>query len=290
MLHVCMGMPSTSMNKLYLATITSSGNEANLRAMIEPIAPLFDGVIATFHYPKDEGTDYLESRVGAGRIIYANWCERHGYSMQHILWQGPMRDGDRFIFLDSMERVSREFCEGRLKSLLKLMDETDTAMVANFGKGFLFRFNEQLEFRGSPHWFCQNLDGRAINVELDKSEFWNERNTQRDELHWITHYAKYWLYPAGSNHALLGLEKQGKPEVLFPIREQRRLAFRREMVKRGYPLTVDGLNEMLTGPLDEVLKEHLRAEKTLSDVYWLWHDKGHLLKDTHLPSDALPIL
>ncbi len=275
--------------RLFLTTMTSAGNEANLRAMVEPIAPLFDGVIATFHHPSDEGATYLESRAGAGRVIYANWAARHGYSMTHILWQGPMREGDKFIYLDSMERVSPTFCEGRLKQLVQLMDETDTAMVANYGKGFLFRFNEQLRFEGSPHWYAQGLDGRAINMELNKSEFWNVRDQQRAPRQWIEHYAKYWLYPAGSNHALLGLEKQGDPNVLFPIREQRRLAFRREMTQRGFPLTMDGLKAMLTSPLDEVLKDHLRTEKTLSDVYHFWQGRGTLLKDTHLPSDALPI-
>lgn len=269
--------------------MTSSGNEDNLRAMIEPVAPLFDGVIATFHYPTDAGASYLESRAGAGQIIYANWCQRHGYSMTHLLWQGPMRDGDHFVYLDSMERVSRTFCEGRLRDLVIMMCETDTAMVANFGKGFLFRFNEQLRFEGSPHWYATNLDGRAINIELDKGSFWNVRDQHRAPLQWVEHYAKYWLYPAGSNHALLGLEKQGDPNVLFPQREARRLAFRREMVARGFPLTTDGLKQLFTTPLDMTLKMHLRDEKTLSD-YWHWlHGNGHLLKDTHLPSDALPI-
>ncbi len=278
------------MSRLFLTTMTSAGNEANLRAMVEPIAPLFDGVIATFHYPTDEGAAYLESRVGAGCVIYANWCQRHGFSMTHILWQGPMRDGDKFVYLDSTERLSAAFCAGRLRDLLKLMDETDTAMVANYGKGFLFRFNEQLRFEGSPHWYATGLDGRAINMELDKGEFWNERDVQRDPLHWVSHYARYWLYPAGSNHALLGLEKQGDPAQLFPQREARRLAFRREMVARGFPLTMDGLKAMLkNAPLDETLKTHLRAEKTLSDIYHYWQGRGALLKDTHLPSDALPI-
>ncbi len=49
------------MSKLYLCTMTSAGNEANLRAMVEPIAPVFDGVIATFHYPTDEGATYVIS-------------------------------------------------------------------------------------------------------------------------------------------------------------------------------------------------------------------------------------
>jgi len=279
------------MSRLFLTTMTSAGNEANLRAMVEPIAPLFDGVIATFHYPTDEGAEYLESRAGAGCVIYANWCNRHGYSMQHILWQGPMRDGDKFIYLDSMERVSPAFCAGRLKQLVQLMDETDTAMVANYGKGFLFRFNEQLRFEGSPHWYAQGLDGRAINMELDKGEFWNVRDQQRpDQFQFVEHYLKYYLYPAGSNHCLLGLEKNGDPAKLFGPREARRLAFRKEMVRLGYGLNVEAVKTLML-VLDQhpELKPFFRDEKILNDAYRRYILDRTDFKDDHNHSNLVPI-
>lgn len=275
--------------RLWLVTMTSAGNEDNLRAMIEPVVTAFDGVIATFHYPTDAGATYLESRVGAGKVVYANWCQRHGYSMTHALWQGPMEEGDRFVYLDSMERISPTFCEGRLKGLLGLMDDADVAMVANYGKGFLFRFNEQLRFEGSPHWYAVNLDGKAINVELDKGEFWNVRAAQRADDQWVMHYTKYMLYPAGSNHSLLGLDTYGDPQQLFGPREQRRLAFRQEMRRRGYPVTLDGLKAMLSEPLDETLKGYLRAEKVWSDYYHHVICGRTDVVHSHKPTDALPI-
>lgn len=281
--------------KLWLVTMTTAGHEANLRAMIEPVVEFFHGVVATFHYPADIGAAYLESVKGEGRIVYANWCQRHGYSMTHALWQGPMQEGDRFIYLDSTERISPAFCQGRLPGLLSLMDEADVAMVANYGKGLLFRYNEQLEFRGSPHWFATNLDGRAINVELDKTtEFWNVRNEQRASDEWVSHYLRYMLeYPAGSNHALLGLDTYGDPNALFPPREARRLEFRKLVRRRGYPVTVDGFKAMLSNPaeLDTEMKGFLNGDKVWSDAYW-----GLVVGDTsklvhsHKPTDALPIL
>lgn len=279
------------MSRLFLTTMTSAGNEANLRAMIEPVASLFDGVIATFHYPTDEGATYLESRVGAGRIVYAHFSQRHGYSMQHILWQGPMRDGDHFVYLDSMERISPTFCEGRLKDLLTLMRETDTAMIANYGKGFLFRYNEQLRFEGSPHWYATNLDGRAINVELDKGEFWNVRDQQRpDPFQFVEHYLKYYLYVAGSNHCLLGLEKNGDPAKLFGPREARRLAFRKEMVRLGYGLNVEAVKTlMLVLDQHSELKPFFREEKILNDAYRRYILDRTDFKDDHNHSNLVPI-
>jgi hypothetical protein len=197
-----------------------------------------------------------------------------------------MKDGDHFILLDSMERISPQFCYEKLPQLRALMKEADLGMVANFGKGFLFRYNEQLEFRGSPHWYATALDGRAIGVELEKNLFWNVRDEQRSEFQWVDHYAKYMLYPAGSNHALLGLDHwEGDQAQNFQKREARRLAFRAEMVKRGYPLTLEGLREMLSKPLDNWLKSEINGEKTWSDYY-----RYHILGDktvvhSHNPKD-----
>ena len=40
--------------KLWLIGITTQGHEQDLRELIEPIKDDFDGLIWTFHYPKDD--------------------------------------------------------------------------------------------------------------------------------------------------------------------------------------------------------------------------------------------
>jgi hypothetical protein len=120
----------------------------------------------------------------------------------------------------------------------------------------------------------------------------NVRPLKRTGIYsWVEHYAKYHLYPAGSNHCALGLDHwpPGDRNAQFQNREERRLEFRREMRRRGFPVTMDGLKAMLTGPIDETLRGHLVREKILSDVYHLWQGRGAELKHTHVPSDALPI-
>lgn len=276
--------------KIWLCGITSSNKEPNLFALIEPVIEHFAGLQWTFHYPKDSGAEYLESRKGEGRIIYAHYNQRHGASMTQYLHQGTMQPGDYFIQIDDLERISPQFCYEKLPQLIALMQEVDIAMIANYGKGFLFRYNEQLEFRGSPHWYITGLDGRAINIELEKHYFWNVRGQERHEYQWVEHYAKYFLFPAGSNSALLGLEKQGDPQKLFPIREQKRLEFREEMKKRGHELTLSGLKEMLSKPLDPWLKNALNEEKTWSDYYNYEILGNKSVKDTHEPKDMIPIL
>lgn len=287
------------MSRLFLCGMTTAGNEANLRAMIEPIRDQFDGLCFTFHGSEycaddtsacpDGGAIFLNNSKGEGRIVYARWCQRHGYSQNHFLYQGPMEDGDHFVLLDTMERISPEFCKGGLRELLSLMRERNLAMVANYGKGLVFRFNEQLEFRGSPHWYATQLDGGAVNVELPLTDFWNERAAQRDEYQWVGHYGKYMTYPQGSNHALLGLDhhKDGTPEQLFPKREAKRLYFLTLMKRAGFPRTLDGLIAFLSQPLTQELCDAINGEKTWQDCYW-YYVKGDktALVHSHKPEDG----
>lgn len=279
-------------NKLWLCGMTSEGNLENLKEMIEPIKEYFDGLVFTYHGSTfmDDCWNYLTSNSKEGKIICAKWCNRHAYSQNHFLYQGPMEDGDKFILLDSMERISPEFCKDHLPKLIEYMDKNNVACLANYGKGFLFRYNEMLEFRGSPHWYATALDGEQANTQLEKNLFWNVRGEKREKFHWVGHYAKYmFCYPAGSNHALLGLEKQGDPQKLFPVREALRLQFRKEAKNRGYPLTMEGLNAWLSQPLDAVTKHYLNTEKTWNDYYRYYILKDETVVDTHMPSDMKKI-
>ena len=281
------------MSKLFLCGITSAGNEKNLREMIEPIRKYFNGLCFTFHNPVngDAGALFLEEQKGDGAIIYANWCKRHGFSMQQFLWQGPMEEGDKFIYLDTLERISPDFCENVVPEIVKSMDNNNIAMVANYQKGLVFRFNDQLEFRGSPHWYATQLDGNAVNMELQKSDFWNVRNEQRDEYEWVSHYAKYFLYPQGSNHALLGLDhhKGGTPQEIFPKREAKRLWFLTQMKRAGFSRDLAGLKAFFSQPLTQELVELIQSDKTWSDFYHYTILGDNTVVHSHKPEDMKPL-
>jgi hypothetical protein len=285
------------MSKLWLCGMTSAGNEKNLREMIEPILEYFDGLVWTFHLPietietdsagsfvvTDSGYEFLERNKKEGKIVTAEWCDRHGYGMTHYLWQGPMQEGDFFVQLDSTERLGKEFA-AHLRSICADMEEKNIGMIAHKGKGLIFRYNELLEFRGSPHWSPINVIGQVAQVELEENEFWNVRNENRDPFHFVNHYLKYYLYPAGSNHCLLGLEKNGDPQKLFPEREERRLRFKKYLRKYEIPLTVEGvinhLQEQKEKPLEELLY-FVNSEKILNDA-WRYHVlNDHDFKDDH---------
>ena len=290
------------MNKLWLCGITNLGNEQNLRELIEPILEYFDGLVWTFHDPTfnddgnmDQGFKILLHNKKEGKIITAEWCQRHFNSMNQYLWQGPMKDGDYFVQIDTQERMSPEFC-AKLRDICISMDEQNIGMISNFGKGLIYRYNEQLEFRGSPHWYAINLSGdKNAQAELEKDEFWNVRDNQREPMSFVDHYLKYYLYPAGSNSVLLGLDKNGNPAELFPPREERRLKFKKYLEDQNIiNPTVDTVisffaTQNSNETVDDQLKDFINNEKILNDV-WRYHILGDSdFKDDHDFSNIIKI-
>jgi len=253
--------------KFYLCGITQAGKKQHLEELIEPIKHCFDGLQWCFHYPTDEGADYLEKNKGEGRIVYSHFSGRHGFSQTQYLWQGTMKEGDWFVQIDDQERMSPELCQS-LKNSIPAFEKSGIGMLANYGKGLLFKFTEELEFKGSPHWYATNIPGKSINYELSKDLFWNVRNRERNEWQFIDHYLKYYVnYPAGSNHCLLGLEKNGNPQELFPKRENTRLLFRKYIYSLNIPDSKILVEYWKNNPLEQKMRDFINSEKILNDAY-----------------------
>jgi len=278
--------------------MTQAGHEEDLRELCDPLLPHVDGIVAVVHRPcdADPGLAYLESVKGGGQIIVRDWVQRHHISQSETLYAGVIQEDDIFIISDTLERPNPQFISRLRGDLKEYMWAIGVGQILYFGKSYIVRYEETMHYVGSPHWSLAGCSRSAVEFSgafPDESKIrLNVRPLKRkDEYSWIIHYCKYWLYPAGSNHALLGLDHfpPGDRNQQFAIREQRRLAFRRLMRERGFPLTVDGLEAMLREPLDPTVKEHLIAEKILSDYYWFLQGRGAELKHSHVPSEALPI-
>ncbi len=228
-----------------------------------------------------------------------DWVARHDHSANEILFAGVIQEGDLVLALDTLERCPVGFA-AHIKDYWhpKVMVDRGIDCLYYYGKAYLFVYNEFMRYHGSPHWQlvgAQTAADLAQQFPDEQSIRVNVRPLKRkDPFHWVGHYLKYWVaYPAGSNHALLGLEKQIRPggpnlQHLFGERDTRRLDFRREVKRRGFPLTVEGVRAMFEEAhikgIDDVLKEHLNKEKTLNDAWRLWILKDETVVDDHLPS------
>lgn len=278
--------------------MSSDRSPENATESIEPIIDHLDGVIYVLNdvAPTDPSARYLETVKGAGRIIHRTFIPRHHHLMNDTLFTGLIEEGDYVLFADALERPMLPFVSRIKTEIGPLMEESDLDVIAFYGKPYLLRYRETMEYRNSPHWSLAGWNGRAIDwstMEPDeKLVRLNVRPIKRanEPFHYVRHYLRYHLFPAGSNSAALGLDHHpGNPQEIFAKREQNRLALRRELRKRGYPVTVSGFLSACANPLPEWIKPYLRADKVFSDAY------HHLVKgrtdvcDSHDPAKALPV-
>ncbi len=285
--------------RLWFTSMSSDVSAENATESLEPILDHLDGgvVYVLNDVPPDSpSARYLETVKGGGRVIHRTFVPRHAHLMNDTLFTGLIEEGDMVLFCDALERPMRPFVSRIKTEIVPMMAEANLGCLFYYGKAWLFPYRETLEYRNSPHWSLAGWNGRAIEwstIEPDEKQVrWNVRPIKRqDPLHWVGHYARYWLFPAGSNSAALGLDHfpPGDRNEQFRVREENRLAFRRLMWQRGYPMTLEGLKQMLSQPLDDALKAALRSEKVLSDYWNLLQGRGAQLVDSHDPRKAIPI-
>ncbi len=299
-LHIDDYMDIPRKPKTWLTFMAGPGSLVDLKEMFEPIKEYFDGICAVyFGEMGDEEAIYLETNKGAGHITYLPYTGRHDLGRICALHCGVIQDDDIVVVTDTLERPSPAFC----RDVGNLLNEVNTLFF--FGKILAFRYHESITYVGSPHESFRRLDGQMRAVDL--AQGWGEnkvdeasiranvRPLKRPPDHWVNHFARYMLLPWGSNHGLLGLDKNGDVNKLFPIREAKRLAFKAEMKRRGYPVTIEGLKAMLGGPIDARLRDLIQGDKVWSDFYWhtikgrtdvvCGHDDRDMIKD-EIPLDT----
>lgn len=268
--------------KFWLVGMTGPGEVENLKEVIEPIYDQFDGLVWTFHIPADSGADYLESRKGQGEILYTKYCRRHDLSRNIYLHQGPIKEGDYFVGIDTMEKLLPEFFN-RLPQLFNILISNDIDGVYLHGKRFMFRYNELMEHAGNPHEYIKGVN-RAVELtkiagfENSVEYFTNLRPQKRDKYHFVRHFGLHFWFPAGSNGMLLGLD-DNIPE--FHRREAQRL----ECLKYcRNTLGINSADEFIDWiqkhPLTTELKQFINREKILNDIY-----RYYVLGDRNFGSD-----
>ena len=253
--------------KFWLTGITNEGNKENLQELIEPIRQYFDGLIWLFHYPKDEGADYLESVKGDGEILYTKWCKRLDFSRNHTLYQGPMKLGDWFVTLDTLERLSPTFASG-LRSFVKEFEKNGIDGSYLYNKRFMFKLKEHTAFVGNPH---EGIKGATNTIDFTRTDIWEEeflKNTRAsardDEFYFVKHNFKYYLF-AETNNFFLGFESD---KELIEKRYETRGKFIGEVSRLGfYPFSIESIKECLENNMTDILKECINFDKFLNDWY-----------------------
>ena len=261
--------------KLWLTGMTNAGNAEHLKELVEPIKEYFDGFVWVFHddnlsesanYAKDDGFNYLVSLPNS-KVILAPWCNRTDFSRNIGLYHGPIKYGDWFLTIDTLERMHVDFA-AQIKEIIERCEKNAINGIYCRNKHFLFQFNERTAYVNNPH---SGVAGVSKSLEITtlpfwKDEFWvNVRSLHRDKYEFIDHNLKYYLFP-NTNHLVLKCETDQQFIV-------RRYTIRNEFFKELLRLGIDiqdfkaVKDYIVTGDLTETTKSCISEEKYLNDVY-----------------------
>lgn len=281
--------------RLYLAGMSGPGSLEDLKELIEPIKAHFDGVIWVLHDARSSHEHSYLVDVGA-TVIDLPYARRHDFARNHYLYCGPLEEGDWVVTADVLERISPDFAAALRIGVIPTFSKNGINAAFLFGKHFMFQYHESLRYQGSPHEGLVRDDGGLRAVELsgiytEEQSRYSVRNAKRDTPYsWLTHYLRYYLFPWGSNHCLLGNENRGDPMTIFRQREQVRLDFRRWMREQGVALTVDGVKTFMMANSDNArLKEFASKEKILNDAYRYFVLGDQTVNDNHTWVDMVKI-
>lgn len=284
---------------LWLVGMSGPDSLDNLKALIEPVRAVFDGVVWTLHdclrgTKLDEETwQYLESVKGKGAVIHRHYDSRHNESRNAYLWGGPIKQGDWCTQVDVLERLCPTFA-AKLPTFIAQIEAQGANACHYYGKPFLFQYHESMRYEGNPHEGLLRQDGGMRSFELSQT-LPNENDVRmnmrpfrrQDRFGWVDHYAKYYLQsPWGSNHCLLGNEARATKEqdvnAIYRKREELRIRFRDFLRTQNVELSVSGLYWYLCSfqesppnclpykaatPFDPLLRQVLNEEKIVQDYY-----------------------
>lgn len=248
------------MTKVYLCGITQ--NKEKEIDKLTSVYQYFDGLIFVDGGSTDGTLDILNQRMGNGAILHRNWTNDHDLQMNEFLRQGPMEISDWFIVRDSNEVLEDEFCKD-LRSLIAKLESNDIKSVYWEGKGFMFKYYDNMLFLHSPHWGL--MGARDKKIELKGSGLVDDNkvtynNRQRTTNEWWFHHLKYYWEYGRSNHLLLGNENN---ICEYNRREKNRLELR-EILHNKY--NVEFTNQSLHDFLQ-------------NNQWWLNSDIKHKIED-----------
>jgi hypothetical protein len=275
--------------KLWLTGLTTKGQREHLQDLIEPIKQYFDGFVWVFHDDcldaritddtYDQGYNYLTS-LPKSKVILSPWCNRFDFSRNIGLYHGPIRYGDWFVVIDTMERMDIAFA-ARLKELIHAFNQSKINGAYIRNKHFLFQYNESTSFVSNPHCGVAGVSHgiEITNLPFWKDEYWrNVRSEYRDPFHFVEQNLKYYLFPR-SNHLILKCEND---QQFIQDRYTHRATFLDEMLKNG--IDIEKIEEvrqyLIKGQYSECVKECINAEKYLNDFV-----RFHVLKQKDFIED-----
>lgn len=262
---------------------------ADIQELVSPIKPYIRGICALVHDVDefDEGFRYLvktNMELGAGNILIGTYLGRHDYSRTRILYETGMKNGDWFVQIDCGGEIFGSKFGEVVGGLIEHAKENDLNSYYFYGKPFLIKFCESLEYRGTPHENLIRKEGEIRGTELsdhftEEQLRVNIRPLKRPKTHFLRHYVLYILQPC-SNQNALGLEHHGGAAA-FPKLENIRLRLVKYLRDNGFERTPEGFGEALKKGLNDELRYLINNHKQLNDYYRFYVLGDDSVNDSH---------
>jgi|TARA_R110000824_G_scaffold16478_13_gene68317 hypothetical protein len=247
----------------------TQNRKENIDEMTKDIAQHFDGLVFVDGYSDDGTFELLNERKGNGHIIQRKWTNDHDFQMNEFLRQGPMRNGDWFLMLDSPDRANEEWCK-QLKEEVETYNEEGIGAVSFVSKVQLARYFDSMFYFQSPHWGLNGILGNIKGyTEEEKQDYITSTRFETDDpvIAALLHPVKYYYTYGRSNHTQLLYGQFGTK--ILSYHESQRLRFRLYCQDQlGLDLTLDSLEGyMRKGEFTDYFIDSVELEVNLKDFY-----------------------
>ena len=188
-------------SKLWLCGITQNRKD-NIDEMTKDVTQYFDGLIFVDGCSDDGTFELLNERKGEGKIIQRKWTNDHDFQMNEFMRQGPMKNGDWYLMLDSPDRANVEWCKG-LREEIKKYNEEGIGAVSFVSKIQLARYFDHMFYFQSPHWGLNGILGNVKGyTEEEKQNYITSTRFGEDDpaISALLHPVKYYYVYGRSNH------------------------------------------------------------------------------------------
>ena len=255
-------------SRLWLCGITQNRKD-NIDEMTKDVAQYFDGLIFVDGYSDDGTFELLDERKGDGKIIQREWTNDHDFQMNEFMRQGPMKNGDWFLMLDSPDRANEEWCE-QLRDEIKKYNEEGVGAISFASKIQLARYFDHMFYFQTPHWGLNGILGNVKGyTEEEKQQYITSTRFGSDDpaISALLHPVKYYYVYGRSNH--MNLLYQNFGNKILSHHENQRLRFRLYCQDElGLDLTLDSLEDyMRKGDFTEYFIESVELEVNLKDFF-----------------------
>jgi len=228
--------------KIWLVGMTQNKIN-NLKRIVDYGNKYFDGLIYVDHFSTDGAYELLEENKKEGKIIQRPYYKQHSHSQNEILFCRHAKNGDWMFLNDSNEFIEQKWLNTIRNDILEY-DKQGIGAVCFSGRVYLWKYFDNQQFYGSPHWSIQGIVGKTISFGEENKNQYIHNNRENNRLeHYVMHPIFYWYCHNPSNETMAVYSKYG--QEVYKEAESIRQNFRLHCYA-NLGLSLDSLDDLIS--------------------------------------------